>query len=164
MKKVEYDDFWLRIDSRNMGFLFEQCDTAMRDLYGIDIDIKNFLTTFMNSDVRKKMEAGNPRLLSQSYIDTIECFIEVDCNGDYEQFKLTSDSTNPNYFPLERMWIGRMYVKIAYRFELCSAEVIKLLPLHEMRDHYLIGHEISEEAYLDSIRSILVVSKDVKTW
>ena len=154
MKKVQYDDFWLLKDARNTGFLFEYCDKVMKELYGVDINIEQFLIAFMNSNVRKKMEAGNPRLLSQSYVDTIECFITVDCNGDYEQFRPDVDTEKLAFSPLERVWIGRMYVKIAYRFDLNSAKVIDLAPIWEMSEHFQVGHEISDETYLDSVRHI----------
>ena len=153
MGKIQYDESWLVTDSRNLGFLFQQCDIAVREHYGIELDIEKFLTAFMHSNVRKKMEAGNPRLLSQSYIDTIICFIEVDCDEDVTQFEL--ENTLPTYFPFERLWIGRMYPKIAYRYGLESETVIRLLPFDEMRAHFRIGHEISEASYLDSLRSIL---------
>jgi len=155
MKKVEYDEFWVPKDVRHTGLLFEYCDVAMKDLYSIDIDIEKFLIAFMNSNVRKKMEAGNPRLLSQSYIDTIECFIKVDCNGDYEQFELTPDSFNRTFPPFKRMWIGRIYIKMAYRYELSLAEITRRMPFGEMIEHYRLGHEISEEAYLNSVRYMI---------
>ena len=154
IRNVKYDDFWLPKDARNIGFLFEYCDKVMKDLYGIEIDVEKFLLAFSNSGVRKKMEIGNPRLLSQSYVDTIECFVTVDCNGDFNQFIANDETENLNFQSLARIWIGKMYTKIGYHFDISLAETMDLVPLWEMSDHFGLGHEISDEAYLDSVRNI----------
>ena len=154
MDKIQYDKFWLPKDVRNIGFLFEYCDKVMQDLYDVNIDVEKFLTAFMKSNVRRKMEAGNPRLLSQSYIDTIDCFITAGCSGNYQQFKTNLETEDLGFSPFQRMWIGGMYVKIAYHFDIDFAEVVELLPLSQMSNHYQVGHEISDESYLDSVRHI----------
>lgn len=154
MRNIQYDEFWLPRDARNMGFLFEYCDKVMKDLYHIDIDVERFLTAFVKSNVRRKMELGNPRLLSQSYIDTIECFITIDCGGKFEQFKATSFTKTFTFEPLQRMWMGRIFTKIAYHHNLSSAEVIDVLSFSGFYEHYHIGHEINEAAYLDSVQHI----------
>ena len=149
-----YDEFWLRIDARNTGFLFEYCEKVMKSQYNIDINIDKFLTTFMNSNVRQKMDAGHPRLLSQSYEDTIECFITVDCDGDYHQFGLNESETIDEYHHLEKLWIGRMYVLMAYQFGISFLKLVEKIPFRQMRLHYRTGHEINDTIYLDSVAHI----------
>lgn len=81
MKKVNcYDEWWLRKDMENMGYIFEYCDKYCKDLFNVKIDKKKFLNAFMVSRFRYTMETGHERMLSQAGRDSVKMFVNVDCD------------------------------------------------------------------------------------
>lgn len=156
MSKNCYDKWWLRKDMENMGYIFEYCSKYCKNLYNIDIDRLKFLNTFMNSRFRYTMETGHERMLSQSAIDSIKMFVRVDCNGDIEQFKVSkaSEDFEVQYAHNQLYWVGWMYAYLHFREDILSKDLIKLLPLELMLEHYYLGHEISKETYYEHIKHV----------
>lgn len=149
-KKNSYDFWWLRKDMENMGYLFEYCHKYCMQLYGVSIDTEKFLDEFMRSDIRREMETGHPRLLSQSAYDTVKKFIEVDHEGNIEKFK--EDKEKRSYRENQLYWVGWMYAYIHYEMDILSRDLIKVLPLELMLEQYYLGHEMDKSVYLKHIR------------
>lgn len=153
MNKLCYDEWWLRKDMENMGYIFEYCNKYCNRLFGVDIDRIKFLNAFMISQLRFEMETGNERLLSQSAEDSARMFIEVDCDNEINQFKSTKDTIN-NYAYHQLYWVGWMYAYLHFKQDILSRELIKILPIEEMLEHYYLGHEMSKEVYFEHIKHI----------
>lgn len=152
-KKNSYDAWWLAKDMENMGYIFEYCVKYCRQLYGVEIDRKKFLDTFMNSNLRYEMETGHPRLLSQSAFDTVKKFIEVDNLGHIENFG--RNGADPEYLPNQWYWVGWMYAYLHFRADILSADLVRLLPLDRMLEDYHLGHEMDREVYYSRKKELL---------
>lgn len=134
-------------------YIFEYCNKYCKQLYNVDIDKLRLLEVFMNSRFRHEMETGHPRMLSQSAIDSIKMFVNVDCCDDIKQFE-KSDSTNNKFMHNQLYWVGWMYVYLHFKEDILSTDLIKLLPLELMIEHYYLGHEMSKETYYEHIKHI----------
>jgi len=150
-----YDEFWLNSDLDNMSYIFEFCDKYVRQIKGVDwhIDEIKFLTAFMNSMCRQTMEIGHPKLLSQAAYNTIEAFIEVDCNNDISEFRFTGVERR-KFAHYQLFWVGHMYAYIHYHTKLSSPEIIARRSIEEMLEDYWTGHEMSDENYFDKAKWI----------
>lgn len=153
MSKHCYDKWWLRKDMENMGYIFEYCDKYCKSLFGVDIDKLKFLNAFMVSNLRLEMETGHERLLSQSGHDSVRMFVEVDCDNDINQFKVTKDTVN-DYRDYQLYWVGWMYAYLHFRKDILSSELVKILPIELMLEHYYLGHEMSKEVYFEHIKHV----------
>lgn len=152
-KKNSYDQWWLRKDMENMGYIFEYCNKYCRKLFGADIDRKKFLNEFMKSNLRYEMETGHQRLLSQSALDSIKMFIEVDCNNNIEQFR--QNQGGGEYYRYHQLyWVGWMYAYLHFQEDILSKDLIKILPLDTMLEHYTLGHEIDKEIYYGHVKHL----------
>lgn len=141
-----YDDFWLKSDMENMAYLFEYCDKYCKQLFRTTIDKEKFLNKFMRSDIRKEMEAGHPKLLSQSAIDFVEDYIEVDCDGDVKQFKCAPKQCK-KYIHNQMYWIGWMYAYLHHKENIPFEDLVELLTIKDMLDYYYFGHELDLETF-----------------
>ncbi len=141
-----YISWWLPKDMDNMAYIFEYCDKYCKELYNVDIDKLKFLNAFMNSELRYEMETGHPKLLSQAAKDTVEDFIECECNNDASIFKLHSKK-NKTYHFKQFYWVGWIYAYIHFKSKLPSAEIIKRIPIKDMLEEYYTGHQMGEEGY-----------------
>ena len=148
-----YDEWWLRKDMENMGFLFEYCDKYCRELYGVDIDKKVLLTAFMNSRFRKEMEEGHPKFLSQAAKDSLRQWINVDYEGDLSGFRYTGDEESYNYHQF--YWIGWIYAYIHFRSKHSSRDIIAAIPIDEMLEQYYLCHEMDRRVYYNRIEGRL---------
>lgn len=153
MSKHCYDKWWLRKDMENMGYIFEYCNKYCNKLFGVDIDRIKFLNAFMISQLRYEMETGHERLLSQSAEDSIRMFIEVDCDDEIEQFKRTKETID-SYAYHQLYWVGWMYAYLHFRQDILSRELVKIIPIEKMLEHYHLGHEMSKEVYYEHIEHI----------
>lgn len=153
MSRYCYDKWWLRKDMENMGYIFEYCNKYCNKLFGVDIDRIKFLSAFMISQLRFEMETGHERLLSQSAEDSVRMFIEVDCDDEIEQFKRTKETID-NYAYNQLYWVGWMYAYLHFRQDILSRELVKILPIEKMLEHYYLGHEMSKEAYYEHIEHL----------
>lgn len=149
-----YDEWWLPKDMENMGFIFEYCDLYCRDAYGAEIEKISFLEAFMKSKLREEMETGHPQLLSESARDTVEKFIEVDCDSDIDRF-LTDTDVNKEYAHDQFYWIGWMYAYLHFRSKLPSSGIVRILSVKDMLQQYYLGHEMDKETYYRSIHDRL---------
>lgn len=141
-----YDKWWLNKDMENMGFFFEYCDKYCWDIYRVKIDKVKLLTAFMNSNFRRVMELGHPRLLSQSAKDSLVQWISADYAGNLSDF-LIKKSKKWNYAHNQFYWVGWMYAYLHYKSGLSSKTIVTRLPIDLMLEHYYLGHEMSKEAY-----------------
>ncbi len=143
-----YDKWWLPKDMENMGFFFEYCDKYCLDIYEVNIDKVKFLTAFMNSNFRRVMELGHPRLLSQSAKDSLVQWIETDYAGNLSKFSdVKSRKRAHKYSHNQFYWVGWMYAYLHYKTGLSSKTIVTRLPIDVMLEHYYLGHEMSKEAY-----------------
>ena len=153
-KKNSYDEWWLRKDMENMGYIFEYCHKYCKKLFGIEIDRIKFINKFMISDCRYEMETGHPMLLSQSAIDTIEDFIEQELNNEYSAFtidgseQLLQDYTEGSN---QLYWIGWIYAYIHFEKDMLSRDIIKKLPIENMLKYYNLGHEMDRAVLLEKL-------------
>lgn len=151
-KKNSYDKWWLSKDMQNMGYIFEYCDEYCKDLYEVNIDKKKFLNKFMRAEIRYKMETGHPRLLSQAAKNSVEKFVTVDCDNDISDLV---GGTNVNEYSIDQFyWVGWMYAYLHYEEDVLSKDLISILHLDTMLEHYHLGHEVSLENYHDRVREL----------
>jgi len=155
-KKNCYEQWWLRKDMENMGYIFEYCNKYCQKLFGVKINRKKFINAFMKSNLRYEMETGHQRLLSQSAIDTVKMFIEIDCNNNIEQFR---QDTKEVYKYHQLYWIGWMYAYLHFRENILSRDLIQLLPLDVMLKHYKLGHEMDKEVYYNHVSNVFANDK-----
>ena len=130
---------WLRKDMENIGYIFEYC----LELYNVKIDRIKFVNKFMSSKFRREMETGHPRMLSQAAYDSVKMFIDVDCDGDYEQFRI--DKKEPKSAYRQLYWVGWMYAYLHFRNHIYSNLLVRVLPVEFMLNEYWVGHEMSKE-------------------
>ena len=148
-----YNEWWLRVDMENMAYLFEYCDKYCKQLFNIEIDKLKFLNAFMTSRFRYTMETGHERLLSQSAIDSVKMFGNVDCDGDLRPFK-KDKNTSHNYVYHQMYWVGWMYAYLHFKEDILSADLVKILPIETMLEHYYLGHEMDKEVYYKHIKDV----------
>lgn len=152
-KHNTFDIFWLDTDMENMAYLFEYCNTYCKKLFKTEIDIEKFLNTFMRSNIRAEAESGHPRILSQAAEDTVEKFIEVDCNKNISQFKKDKHTKN-NYLPNQLYWVGWVYSYIGYKQDIHFKDLVEILPIQEMLRLYHCGHEMDITVFYDHIKDV----------
>ena len=152
-KKNSYDEWWLRKDMQNMGHIFEYCPKYFLELYNVSIDRIKFLNAFMRSKCRYEMETGDPRLLSQAAIDTIEDYICYEHHEDPDVF--VSDIQEPEHPTDQFYWIGWMYAYIHFKHDILSADLIEVKPLNHMIYDFYLGHEMDKEVYYQQIKDSL---------
>ena len=148
-----YDEWWLRKDMENMGFLFEYCDKYCKDLYGVDIEKKALLTAFMNSRFRAEMEEGHPKFLSQAAKDSLRQWIDVDYEGDLTSFKSAGDEEDYDYHQF--YWVGWIYAYIHFRSKDSSRNIVAEIPIEEMLEQYHLCHEMDRGVYYNRIEDRL---------
>lgn len=148
----EYKKSWLSKDMQNMGYIFEYCNKYCENIYGVSIDREKFIKSFMKSAIRKEAEAGNPSLLAQSAIDTVQKFIDEDCEKNIEQFK---GKKSKQYSMNQLYWAGMIYAYLHYAENKSSSELEKIIPLEKMLDYYYLGHEMDVETFHDHIKPVL---------
>lgn len=147
-----YDGFYLSDDMENMAYLFEFCSKYSSQLYGVVFNPIDFINAFMVSSIRRIMEIGHPRLLSQAAIDTFKMFIEIDCGGNYSQFCRPCEE----FFDyMQLYWCGMMYAFMHYKSKVSSRDLIKRIPLREMLIEYICGHQMGEEQYYSRIEPVV---------
>ena len=143
-----YDKWWLPKDMENMGYLFEYCDKYCLDIYNVEIDKIRLMTAFMNSQFRRSMEKGHPRLLSQSAKDSLRQWIDTDYRGDLTDFLVKNNKKNKGVYAYNQFyWVGWMYAYLHYKTRLSSKTIVSRLPIEMMLRHYGLGHEMSKESY-----------------
>lgn len=47
-----------------------------------------------------------------------------------------------------------MYAYLHFRKDILSSELVKILPIELMLEHYYLGHEMSKEVYFEHIKHI----------
>jgi len=142
-----YDEFWLPYDMQKMGYIFEECEAYVKEICGVDIDKVKFLTAFMKSGIRRVMESGHACLISQSSYDTIEQYIEVDCNGDVSQWRGIPLELDYNHW----YWVGHTYSYVHFRSKMLSADLVDRLPIETLLNGYIWGHQMGEEAHYQRV-------------
>lgn len=150
--KKYYKENWLYKDMQNMGYIFEYCNKYCENLYGVSIDREKFIKSFMKSAIRKETEAGNPSLLSQSAMDTVQKFIDEDCDKNIIQFE---DANKKSYAMNQLYWAGMIYAYLHYAENKPSSELEDLIPLEKMLDYYYLGHEMDIETFYNHIKPAL---------
>lgn len=150
-KKNSYDEWWLRKDMDNMGYLFEYCDEYCEKLTGKHINKLKFLNRFMRSNIRYEMETGHPMLLSESAYDSVRRFIEVDLEDNISEFT-SSRNEDEVYCHYQMYWVGWMYAYIHFEEDILSSELVEKLPIEEMLELYYLGHEMDRKAVLERVR------------
>lgn len=151
-RRKTYNSFWLRSDMENMGYMFEYCDEYCMRLYKANIDKEKLLNKFMKSDIRKEMEFGNPKLLSQAAIDSLELFVNVDCGG-IEEFRTDK---KVRYRENQMYWIGWAYAYIHHKECIPFSELVDIITIEEMKDLYRVGHEMDIDVFREKIRGRLL--------
>lgn len=156
MDKVNsYDKFWLERDMENMGHMFEYCSKYSREQYNIsNFNKTKFINDFMRSPIRREMEMGQPRLVSQAAYDTFILYIDVDLNGDIERYNLGHRKPQ-NFRHNELYWVGWVYAYVHYEADMRSKDVIERLPLDFMLQQYHLGHEMDLSVFYDKIKAAL---------
>lgn len=154
-RKNSYDKFWLDSDMSNMGHMFEYCDQFALRNYGVrNFDKLKFINDFMNSPIRKKMELGHPRLISQAAEDTFILYIDVDLKRNISRYNLGEQK--PQRFRQDELyWVGWFYAYAHYRADMKSCDLIKKLPLNFMLRQYHLGHEMGVDVFYDKIKEAL---------
>lgn len=147
-----YDEWWLSKDMENMGYIFEYCVKYCIELYNVYIDKKRFLNDFMCSNIRREMETGHPRLLSQSAFDTIKAFVKYEKRNRIEQYKSGDFNEYEEYGFNQFYWVGWMYAYIHFCTKLSSRNIIARISLDEMLDLYYLGHEMDKTVFFEHIR------------
>lgn len=156
MKKHTYDDFWLGKDMENMGHMFEYCDKFSREVYHKKYFYKlKFIKNFMKSNIRKEMEDNHPRLLSQSARDSFIKYIEVDCDGNIEQYIDKQASSKEDYVDHQLYWVGWAYAYIHHNADIPFAELIEKIPIETMLDWYYAGHEMNISVFYERVKESL---------
>lgn len=149
-----YDEFWLSKDMENMGYIFEYCEDYCKEAYDKEfrLDKIKFLTDFMKSDIRKLMDIGYPNIISQSAYDSVRKFIEIDNEGNIEEYHLPSNKRKPQYKHFQLYWVGWMYAYIHFSSKHLSKDIIEIHTLEDMLSDYRCGHELSKESYYKRIK------------
>lgn len=144
-----YDEFWLKKDMENLGYIFEFCDEYCKKLFGVWVDKVPFLDTFMRSRMRVLMEIGHPRFVSQAAISTLRMYVEEDFKSDLTQFKIVRRQRHKEF---QFYWGGSVYAYIHFQTKLSSLDIINILPIEQLlTQYYPGGHCMSIEGFYDRI-------------
>ena len=144
-----YDEFWLKKDMENLGYIFEFCDEYCKKLFGVWVDKIPFLDEFMRSRMGVLMELGHPRFVSQAAISTLETYVEVDYNSDLSKFKILSQRKHKEF---QFYWAGSVYAYIHFQTKLSSLDIVNILPIEQLlTQYYPAGHCTSIEGFYDRI-------------
>lgn len=151
-KKNTFAEYWLDTDMENMAYIFEYCRYFCNKFFSVDIDVEKFLNAFMRSKLRETAEKGHPQLLSEAAQDTIIKFIEVDCNKNAEQFRLTGEA---NHYRKDQLyWVGMTYSYLGFMEDMHCKDLIELIPLETMLGYYRIGHEMTLSVFHSNIKNV----------
>lgn len=147
------DSFWFNNDLKNMAFMFEYCDDFLYRRYKIrGLNKIKFLDTFMRSELRAIMEAGDPCLSSQSAEDTFKVFIREDYNNDPSLFLYKQGEKRRRFKEYQLYWVGEQYAYINQMEDMSSKVLIDKLPIEFMLECYHLGHELSDDGFYRRIK------------
>lgn len=149
---VCYDEFWLKKDMENMGYIFEFCDVYCHNLYGVWINKVRFLDIFMRSRMRVLMEIGHPRFVSQAAETTLTTYIEEDFKNDLSRFRISEQQCGREF---QFYWCGSVYAYIHFQTKLPSIDIVNTLPIGRLAtQYYPTGHCMSIEGFYDRVKDM----------
>lgn len=127
--KYYYDITCYEWDRENMAYIFEYCEKYCLEIYNVQIDREKFINAFMVSNLRREMENGFPDLIFRAAKEIIKKYVEVDLEGNIEQFR-----GEPSKGYEEGQWYkaGEIYTYIHYYNEKTSRKLLELIPLKDM--------------------------------
>ncbi len=132
-------DLYFADDIERTRTIFEFCSDIVYEKLGYHVSREEFITNFMNSEMRKAMDNNHPRLLSQCASDSIVLYL----NEENPALTKRQGSTVDDFNPYELYWIGEMYVRLARGLQKPSSQIFIEYPLEIMRHFYVTGHQIS---------------------
>lgn len=155
-KLNSYDEFWLSNDMQILGLILENSAVYARECYSFEgnFDRLNFACDFLNSELRKLMDLGHPKYLSQASIETFSSFVDVDCLGDLSKYCTDEIDT---LFENQLDWAGRMYAFIHYQKDILTKELLKVIPLEQMLHMYITGHQMTFTTFYERIKDELPI-------
>ena len=127
--KYYYDITCYEWDRENMAYIFEYCEKYCLELYNVQIDREKFINAFMVSNLRREMENGFPDLIFRAAKEIIKKYVEVDLEGDIEQFR---GEPSKGYEKGQWYKAGEIYTYIHYYNEKTSRKLLELIPLKDM--------------------------------
>lgn len=151
-KKNSYDLFWLGEDMQTMGNLFEYSHLYAKNLCGFvgEFDRLKFAESLMTSGIRREMDWGHPKLLSESIEEVFLNYYEVDLGSSLEQFRATEPQ--PDLYENQMYWAGEAYAYIHYHADMLSKDVFARMPLKVMLHYYITGHQLEFCDFYDRVK------------
>lgn len=127
-----YNRLYLPYISRSLGLMFEYAVI-------LNIDPIIFWNTFVNSNVAKQIERGNPKYLCMS---GKELFLEVYSNKE-------SKITDVVFLKKDYFWAGWILTKYQHRKGFKFSEINDFLPIERVLILYKTLHEADETKFYD---------------
>ena len=97
------------------------------------VDTKWFIEKFMCSEIRAKLDVGNPFFLNSPYPEIRLRFIQNECDGTYKK--------GESWDELISAWVGFAYSYYQWTYNVPSCDIIKQLPLDTMERCYPALHQ-----------------------
>lgn len=85
-----------------------------------DMDTKDFIESYMKSKTRHYIDVSQAYVSTKNYLELFEYFCEVD------RYQLKKGKALGVFIP---DWIGRFYAYYQWKYDLPSAELLKIVPL-----------------------------------
>lgn len=145
-----YKEWCLGYDIDQIGLLFEKCESIFFGLYHKHLNIVKFLTDFMSSRCREKMERGNTELLSVDVSELMERYINIDCNGDYQKY-ISNKNEESGYVVDQLRWVGWYYVHLHWYLKVSSRDILKVQSVEQAVEQYYCGHQMGFDGICERV-------------
>jgi len=138
-----YSDLYIPYIERNQGDVFMR----IRDqLPGVDE--KWFISAYMKSAVRDKLDRANPKFAAMPPGELIDWFITEECNGEYQRGKEWG-----GFIP---EWTGRMYALYQWQYNITSRQLIETLTLDDVERIFPALHQMGWDAAIEKIHTTVL--------
>lgn len=132
-----YNKSYLMEVVETQGELFEKVKE-----YAPGIDVRDFISHYMNSKVRKLVDEGQAYLCTMGAEELFHYFLEVD------GFQINHGDHIGGFLP---NWIGQFYAYFQWRYKISSKEVILRIPLEFLISGYAGLHDLDLEVAAEKV-------------
>lgn len=144
-----YNKVYLHDISEAQGRLF----LKIRDrLPGVDE--KWFIESYMKSNIRRLLDRANPKYANMSSPELIRSFM-YELYGDYESKEYRKGEEWGGFLP---QWVGLIYARYQWHYNISSSELIDILPLSEMERIFPTLHQTGLQTAIEKIHDEVLFS------
>ena len=138
-----YSDLYLSDIESHQGDVFMMIRDALPG-----VDEKWFITTYMQSSIRDKLDRANPKYAAMPSEELIDKFISDECGGEYQRGEQWG-----GFMP---EWTGRIYSLYQWQYNISSKELIQKLTLNDIERIYPALHQMGWDAALEKIHTVVL--------